>query len=130
MAKPAPGDDRRHQLVSRERLTVERLADREAKRIPVRGGHAEVALPARPFPRSSGGDEREERSGVLGGEQVERAPHRPGLDKTAVAQSARDLAWPRRATPNADGKLGGRRHLRLDTAEPPDDLRHRARSDG
>ncbi len=93
------------------------VADRPAKRVHLLRGHAEVALPARPLPGPSGSHEREEASSLLGREEMERAPHRPGLDQTTIPQGTIDLAGPRRRTPGADRKLSGRRDLRLDTAE-------------
>ena len=124
MPQPALRDDRRDQFVAGEDRAVECLADRPAQQLVLLRGHAEVALPARPLPGSSGGDQREEGSPLLGCEQVERAPHRPGLDQAPLGQGAADLAGPRRLAPDPDRELGGRRHLRLDTAETTDHARN------
>ena len=91
MAQAGLRDDRRDQLFPREVLAFERFAGRGAQRIPVLGGHAEVAFPARQLPRAARCHERKQRAGVLRREQVERSAHRPGLDEPAVAQGARDL---------------------------------------
>ena len=120
MPQPAPCDDRGHQLVPRERRAVERLADGVSKYVPQLRRHTEIALPARPLPHSARGHQREERSALLGCDEMQGAPHRPGLDEPALGQGAADLAVARRLAPDTDGELGGRRHLRLHTAETAD----------
>jgi hypothetical protein len=52
---------------------------------------------------------------------VERASHRPRLDKAARGQGAADVAGPRRLAPDAHRKLGGGGDLCLDTAEAAND---------
>ena len=56
---------------------------------------------------------------------MDRPAHRPRLDDSAFAQSARDLAGFRGLAPHADAELGIRRDLRLDAAQTADDPRHR-----
>ena len=51
---------------------------------------------------------------------MKRAAHRPGLDEATLGQRAADLARLRLLAPDADGELGRRCHLRLDTAEAAD----------
>src|SRR5436309_3499161 len=124
MTVPSPRGHRGDQLVSGKGLTVERLANDLAKGIELLRGDAEVTLPAGPLPRSSGGYQREERAGVLGRQQVQRAAHRPRLDESPVAERARHVAGLRSLAPYTNAKLGNRRDLRLDAAKTADDIRH------
>ena len=72
----------------------------------------------------SRGDERKERASLLRRDQMERAPHRPGLDQTALGERARHLAASRAPAPDPYGQLCRRSHLRLDSAESADDPRY------
>jgi hypothetical protein len=101
-------------------LSLKDLLDCVPQRFDLVRRHAEVPLPTRPFPRSSGGHQREEDTGVLGREQMQRSPHRPGLDEPTVGEGAADLTGTRGLAPNADGKLCRGRHLRLDRAQAAD----------
>jgi hypothetical protein len=94
MLQPPPCRYRGTQLVPGENGAVERLTGSAAKAIHQLGCHPEVALPAGPIPRSSGGDQRKESSALLGCEQVQRAAHRPGLDQATLGEGAADLAGP------------------------------------
>ena len=120
---PALRDDRRDQLLPGEGPPSSASRTAPPQRLHLLRGHPEVALPARPLPGPPGGHQREERAGLLGREEMQRAAHRPGLDQPAVAQGAADLAVPRRLAPDADRELGRRGDLRLDAAEPADDVR-------
>jgi hypothetical protein len=130
MPKPAPCDDRRHQFLLGEDRPVGRLADDVAKLVHLFRSHSRRSTAAssaspttvrRPSAKGS--------SGLLGCEQVERAPHGPGLDQASLGQGAADLAAPRLLAPNADRELGRRRALRLDTAETTDYPRDGRRTD-
>ena len=99
---------------------VEDVAHREAERLDALGGHAEVLDPGRTFPRAAGGHEREERPGVLGGEEVQGAAHRPRLDEPAVGERRAHLTGHGIPAADADGELRRRGDLRLDPAQSAD----------
>jgi hypothetical protein len=122
MPEPALRHDGGDQLLACERTVGERDAGGTAETLDLLRGKAEVLLPARPLPRAPGGHEREERSGLVGLQEMKRAAHRPGLDQAAVAERARDLSARRGLLAHAYRELRGRCDLRLDTAEPPDDV--------
>ena len=88
-------------------------------RFAVGGSIRKVALPGGTFPRPAGGQQREERTGVLGREQVEGPAHRPGLDEVTRGQALRPTAPALTAVaPDPDGKLGRRGDLGLDAGQP------------
>ena len=53
---------------------------------------------------------------------MERAAHLPRLDQATVRQGAADVAGLRCFLANSDGQFGRRSDLRLDAAQPSDDL--------
>ena len=125
VAEPASSADGRRELVSRERPVLERETNRLAEDGQLPGRQSEVALPARPLPRSPRCNEREEGARLFRREEMKRAPHRPGLDQAAVTQRAIGLPTSGRLTANADRELRGRRNLCLYPTEPAGDLGNR-----
>jgi hypothetical protein len=116
------GKDRRGKLVPGQGPAGQRLAHHRAKDGPVLWRHPDPALPTGPLPRSPKGQDREEGSAVFGGEQVERAAHRPGLDQPAFRQLTVDVIAPRPFLADTDRQLGGRWDLGLNSAQAADDL--------
>jgi hypothetical protein len=115
---------RRHQLVAAEYLTVEDLAYRLDQHDHLLRGQAEGLLPAALLPRPRRSDQGEVGAGLARRQQVEGATHGPRPHEPALLQRAGRAAGRRVLLAHPDSQAGRRRHLRLDAAEPPDDVHY------
>ena len=117
----------RGELLARERAAVERAGDRGEDCVGALGGQAERLQPAAARrPRRQHALRRHEQRQLGGGQQVQRAAHRPRLDeRPLLPQRALHGVGLETVDPRPQRQLRGRHDLRVEADDPVDDVEHR-----